>query len=45
LHPNGSHIAFERHAGVVSQLWAIDNLAQFIKSGRSVAVPYDPRSR
>ena len=45
LHPNGSRIAFERHAGMVSQYWAIDNLAQFIQSGGAVAVPPDPRSR
>jgi hypothetical protein len=45
LHPNGSRIAFQRHSGTVSQYWAIDNLAQFIRSGGSIAVPPDPRSR
>jgi Tol biopolymer transport system component len=45
LHPDGSRIAFERHAGMVSQYWAIDNLAQFIKSGGAVAIPLDPRGR
>ena len=45
LHPSGSGIAFERHAGTVGQYWAIDNLAQFIQSGAAVAVPPDPRSR
>jgi Tol biopolymer transport system component len=45
MHPSGSRIAFERHAGMVSQYWAIDNLAQFIQSGAAVAVPPDPRSR
>jgi serine/threonine protein kinase/Tol biopolymer transport system component len=39
LRPDGTRIAFERHAGSVSQFWAIDNLAQFIQSGASVAVP------
>jgi hypothetical protein len=43
LHPDGSRIAFERHAGTLSQYWAIDNLAQFIKSG--AAVSPNPRSR
>jgi Tol biopolymer transport system component len=45
LHPDGSRLAFERHAGMVSQYWAIDNLAQFIKSGGAVAIPPDPTSR
>jgi hypothetical protein len=39
LRPDGKRFAFERHAGSVSQFWAIDNLAQFIQSGGSVAVP------
>ena len=43
LHPDGSRIAFERHAGTVGQFWAIDNLAQFIRSG--AALSPDPRSR
>jgi Tol biopolymer transport system component len=43
LHPNGTRIAFERHAGLVNQYWAIDNLLAFIRSGRSVAVPDVPR--
>jgi hypothetical protein len=30
---------------MVSQYWAIDNLAQFIKSGGAVAIPLDPRGR
>jgi hypothetical protein len=33
---HGSRIAFERHTGTPSQYWAIDNLAQFIKTGRDV---------
>jgi Tol biopolymer transport system component len=41
LHPDGSRLAFERHAGMVSQYWAIDNLAQFIKSGGSAVQPLD----
>jgi Tol biopolymer transport system component len=45
LHPDGSRIAFERHAGMVTQYWAIDNLAQFIKTGGTVAIPADPRGR
>ncbi len=43
LHPNGSHIAFERHSGLVNQYWAIDNLMQFIRSGTSIAEPDTPR--
>ena len=43
LHPDGSRLAFERHAGMLSQYWAIDNLAQFIKSGGTVSP--DPGSR
>jgi hypothetical protein len=39
LHPDGSRIAFERHTGMLAQFWAIDNLAQFIKSGASPAGP------
>jgi hypothetical protein len=35
IHPGGKLLAFQRHEGVVEQMWAIDNLAQFIKaSGR-----------
>jgi hypothetical protein len=41
-HPDGSRIAFERHAGMVSQYWAIENLAQFIRSG-ATAAPELPR--
>lgn len=33
LHPDGSRVAFERHAGFLSQVWAIDNLLPFIQSG------------
>jgi hypothetical protein len=33
LHPDGSRIAFERHSGLVAQVWAIDNLLSFIRSG------------
>ena len=33
LHPDSSRIAFERHSGLVSQVWAIDNLLSFIHSG------------
>jgi hypothetical protein len=39
LHPSGSRIAFEWHAGFVSQVWAIDKLAQFIRSGGSLSAP------
>ncbi len=38
LHPDGSRIAFTRHAGVVSEVWAIDNLLQFIQSGESLPI-------
>jgi len=37
-HPSGSRIVFERHAGLVSQVWAIDNLLSFIQSGAPIAV-------
>ncbi len=43
LHPRGSHVAFQRHAGLVAQVWAIDNLLQFIQSGESA--PLTPNSR
>jgi hypothetical protein len=33
LNPDGSRIAFERHAGLRAQEWAIDNLLPFIQSG------------
>jgi serine/threonine protein kinase len=36
MHPAGSRLVFERHAGLVSQVWAIDNLLSFIKSGKAV---------
>jgi serine/threonine protein kinase/Tol biopolymer transport system component len=40
LHPGGTRLAFERHTGFVAQVWAIDHLMAFIKSGASVtAVP------
>ena len=39
LDPQGAHIAFERHAGLVAQEWAIDNLLPFIRSGKSVVIP------
>ena len=40
LHPTGNRVAFERHAGFVAQVWAIDNLMAFIQSGASMpAVP------
>lgn len=39
INPSGTRIAFVRSAGFVAQEWAIDNLLQFIKSGRSVVVP------
>ena len=38
LHPDGSRIAFTRHAGTVSEVWAIDNLMQFIQSGESLPI-------
>ena len=41
LHPDGTRLAFERHAGFVAQVWAIDNLMPFIKSG--AAMPPVPR--
>jgi hypothetical protein len=43
IHPSGSHIVFERHAGLLSQVWAIDNLLSFIRSGASVTVKELPR--
>jgi len=42
IHPSGTRIAFERNAGFIAQEWAIDNLLQFIESGRSVVVPARP---
>ena len=36
LHPDGSLMAFQRHAGLLAQVWAIDNLLPFIQSGASV---------
>jgi hypothetical protein len=33
VHPDGKHLAFQSHEGLVQQTWAIDNLAQFIKAG------------
>jgi serine/threonine protein kinase/dipeptidyl aminopeptidase/acylaminoacyl peptidase len=36
--PTGSHLVFERHAGFTSQVWAIDNLEAFIKSGALLTV-------
>ena len=36
LNPAGTRIAFERHAGVVNQVWAIDHMLGFIRSGASV---------
>jgi Tol biopolymer transport system component len=36
LNPDGTRIAFERHAGVVNQVWAIDHMLGFIQSGASV---------
>jgi WD40-like Beta Propeller Repeat len=33
IHPGGKLLAFQRHEGIVEQFWAIDNLAQFIKTG------------
>ncbi len=38
LHPDGTRLAFERHAGLVAQVWALDNLLQFIQSGKSVTI-------
>jgi serine/threonine protein kinase len=38
VHPSGSRIVFERHAGLVSQVWAIDNLLSFIQSGAPITV-------
>jgi hypothetical protein len=43
LHPSGSRLVFERHAGSVAQVWAIDNLLPFIRSGASVTVKELPR--
>jgi hypothetical protein len=42
LHPDGMRIVFERHAGLVAQRWAIDNLLPFIQSGAEAPVA-DPR--
>jgi len=42
LHPDGSRIAFQRHAGLKAQVWAIDNLLPFIRSG-ATAAPEPPR--
>ena len=38
LHPAGSLIAFERHAGFLAQTWAIDDLMAFIRSEETVSV-------
>jgi serine/threonine protein kinase/Tol biopolymer transport system component len=35
LHPDGTRIAFDYHAGFVAQMWAIDGLLPFIQSGES----------
>jgi Tol biopolymer transport system component len=35
LDPEGTHVAFERHAGTFAQVWAIDNLLPFIQGGAS----------
>jgi serine/threonine protein kinase/Tol biopolymer transport system component len=42
LHPDGSRVAFQRHAGLQAQVWAVDNLQQFIRSG-APAAPEPPR--
>jgi serine/threonine protein kinase/Tol biopolymer transport system component len=42
LHPDGSRIVFQRHAGLRAQTWAVDNLLQFIQSG-ATAPPEPPR--
>ena len=41
LHPQGSYVAFQRHAGTLAQVWAIDNFLEFIQSGESA--PLTPR--
>jgi serine/threonine protein kinase len=38
IHPAGARMIFGRHAGTISQVWAIDNLLPFIRSGASVTV-------
>jgi hypothetical protein len=43
INPAGTQMAFERHAGAVWQMWAIDNLLPFIRSGASVTVKELPR--
>lgn len=45
LHPAGSRLAFQLHAGFLAQTWAIDNLMAFIRSGRELALVGDPSQR
>ena len=45
LHPGGSHVAFLRHAGQLTQVWAIDDLLPFIQSGKSAPLPPNSRGR
>ena len=33
MHPDGKRLAYQCHEGLVQQIWAIDNLFQFIKTG------------
>ena len=39
IHPSGRRIAFRRSSGFIAQEWAIDNLLQFIQSGRTAVGP------
>lgn len=45
LHPRGSQVAFQLHAGSLRQVWAIDNLLQFIQSGESASLTPNSRGR
>jgi hypothetical protein len=35
MHPGGSRVSFSRHTGFVGQVWAIDNLLAYIRTGES----------
>ena len=37
IHPSGTRMVFTRHAGLVSQVWAIDRLLAFIQSGAPIS--------
>src|SRR4030095_9575216 len=44
LSPDGKSVAFQQHSGTVSQMWGIDNLLAFIRSGATHQAPRSPRA-